>query len=407
MWQSALFATLVLQMASAFLAFLLPTLAPVLSDALGAGDSLIGYLSAINTIGSIVFLLMGTPLIRRAGPIRSLQLGLLLGAAGVLMLLAPFLPFVILGSFLLGLGYGPSAPAGSDILHRFSPIRHRNLIFSIKQAGVPLSGAAAGLVLPALYHAGGWTAVIFVALAVIAGTIGAVQPMRSMIDDRRAMAPSLRLSQFVSVTNLLLPLRALASSPGLVRLSAAGACFAISQGCWFAFLVTYLAEGLGFSLTQAGAIFATMQLAGIFGRILLGWISDRLNSGLMVLRLVALASAASSATLAMARPEWSFSGLCLLAGISGITVASWNGVQLAEIAKRAPPTGVTASAAGATVLIFSGYFGGPLAFALLLEVSGSFQTAFFATAAIPLAALLILSGAAVRRTDQRRSATRI
>ncbi len=82
-----------------------------------------------------------------------------------------------------------------------------------------------------------------------------------------------------------------------------------------------------------------------------------------------------------------------------MTVASWNGVQLAEIAKCAPPTGVTASAAGATVLIFSGYFGGPLVFALILEASGSFPVGFLVIAATTLLALVLLAGAKAKGPD--------
>ena len=37
-----------------------------------------------------------------------------------------------------------SSPAGSEILQRFSPPPIRNLVFSIKQTGVPLGGVLAG-----------------------------------------------------------------------------------------------------------------------------------------------------------------------------------------------------------------------------------------------------------------------
>src|SRR5215204_2541778 len=73
-------------------------------------------------------------------PIRALQIGLGLGGVGVALLALPFFAAPILASFLIGLGYGPSTPAGSDVLQRYAPARHRNLIFSIKQAGVPVGG---------------------------------------------------------------------------------------------------------------------------------------------------------------------------------------------------------------------------------------------------------------------------
>jgi hypothetical protein len=88
----------------------------------------------------------------------------------------------------------------------------------------------------------------------------------------RSAAAISRLSfgSFLGAQNLARPLRLLWSAPGIPRLALVGACFAIGQGCWFAFLVTYLVTELKLSLTAAGSTFALMQATGIFGRILLG-----------------------------------------------------------------------------------------------------------------------------------------
>ena len=107
------------------------------------------------------------------------------------------------------------------------------------------------------------------------------------------------------------------SAPGLPRLAFVGACFAVGQGCWFAFLVTYLVTELRLSLTAAGLVFAVMQATGVFGRILLGWVSDRLGSGLPTLRAVAVTSAATSLALALTGPGWPAWRLRSLPGSAG------------------------------------------------------------------------------------------
>ena len=89
-----------------------------------------GVFSGLGTLGSIVFLAIGTPLIRRFGPIRSLQAGLLLAGLGLVLLTPPSWLAILAANILIGIGYGPSAPAGSDILNSRravvrSPDRHR------------------------------------------------------------------------------------------------------------------------------------------------------------------------------------------------------------------------------------------------------------------------------------------
>jgi hypothetical protein len=46
-----------------------------------------------------------------------------------------------LGALLVGLGYGPITPAGSDLLKRVTPARLQPVEFSVKQAAVPAAGA--------------------------------------------------------------------------------------------------------------------------------------------------------------------------------------------------------------------------------------------------------------------------
>jgi MFS family permease len=171
-----------------------------------------------------------------------------------------------------------------------------------------------------------------------------------------------------------------------------GACFAIGQGTWMAFLVTYLVSRLGLTLPQAGFVFAAMQMTGIAGRLLLGWMADRTGSGILTLKLVAITSAATSVGLALTTPEWSFASVTVLAAVGGVTVSSWNGVQIAEVARLAPPGLIADTTAGSTILIFLGYVVGPAAFAALVALTGRFDLAFHAVAFVTLAALVALFG---------------
>jgi MFS family permease len=391
-WVGPLVAIFLMQATAAFLTRLVPTIAPAIMPELGWTETAIGYLAAVTTFGSIAFLLTGNPLIRRTGPIRALQIGLVLGGIGAALLAVPVFAAPIVASFLVGLGYGPSTPAGSDVLQRHAPARHRNLIFSVKQAGVPLGGVAAGIALPPIAEAAGWRATLAFATAVVLATVAAVQPLRARIDAGRSRHQPLTPGALLGLENLARPIASLASTPGLKRLAFVGACFAVGQGCWVAFLMTYLVADLRLSLTAAGLVFAVMMATGVFGRILLGFVSDRLGSGIFTLKLVAATSAATSLALALTSPAWPLWAVALLAGVGGVTVSSWNGVQIAEVARLAPRHLIGETAAGSTILIFLGYIVGPSAFAALVGATGRFDLAFMAVAAATLAALFGLMG---------------
>jgi MFS family permease len=389
-WLAALAVTVLIQTAVSYLSRLVPTLGPVLTTESGLLPDSIGYLSAVGTAGSILFLAAGNPLIARLGPIRALQGGLVIGIVGVLLLVLPSALTLYLSSFLVGLGYGPSAPAASDVLLRLSPPHRRSLIFSLKQAGVPLGGVLAGLTLPALFSGVGlgWSmaVVAFIPLA----TILLAQPVRRAVDAERDRAQTMAVGHLLSPANILAPFRLMRASPMLPRLTLSGAFFACGQGSLFAFLVTYLNQELGLDLVTSGVIFAMTQLTGIPGRILLGWLSDHMGSALPILRCIGIASAATTAAFALTTPAWSTPSLMLLSALAGITVSSWNGIQLAEIAREAPKGRVGETTSGATLVIFMGYVVGPAIFGMLIAATSSYRSAFLVIAALSLAATACL-----------------
>jgi MFS family permease len=389
-WIAPLLMMLLLQTTSAFLNQFLATMAPVLGPEFGWSQNAVGYLVATGMAGSIAFLMCGSPLVHGVGPIRAVQIGLGLGAFGIALLPLPLSVAPFMASLLIGLAYGPATPAGSDVLQRYAPARHRSLIFSIKQAGVPLGGAAAGLILPSIAAAAGWRAALVFAAGAVVATVAVAQTVRGRIDAGRDGARHLRLERFFSVENIRRPFAALWAGRQLPRLSVAGACLAMNQGAWNAFFVTYLVSGLGLSVQRAGAIFAIMQASGIAGRILLGWVSDRIGSGVVAVRMVAATSALTSVVIAGSSPDWPFWLLALLAAAAGLTVYGWNGVQLAEIARRAPRHLVGEASAGGTVLVFLGFTAGPTIFASILALTGRFDWAYLTVAVLPAFAFLLL-----------------
>jgi len=375
-WRIALATMVAVQMATSFLTRIPSTLAPVLAAERGWSDAVVGYLASLNTLGAILFLALGAPFLHRMGSVRALQAGLVVGIVGLTLLLPPFSAAAAMAALLIGLAYGPSAPAGNDILHRTAPLRRRAMIFSIKQAGVPVGGIIAGLGLPAIVAAFGWRVSLLAAGIFVSVVLLSVQPMRASLDAGRRRDQALTMRTFLSPANLLAPLAALTASASLLRLAAAGACLAVGQGIWFAYLITFAVSALGYDLRAAGVAFATMQAASVIGRPLLGWLADRFGSPRRLLGLIGLGSGLTSLAMAFVGPGWSYPLFCALAAVAGICVSSWNGVQLSEIARACPSHLVREASAGATLIIFLGYVAAPSVFALLLTLTGRFDIGF-------------------------------
>lgn len=387
-WLGPVVAVVLLQFIGSFTLVFMPNVAPLMAAEFGWTDSMIGFLAALIMAGSMSFLMAVAPLVHRAGPVRAIQFGLIFCIAAFLMLFVPLWIAPVIGAFLIGLSYGPSVPGSSQILQRFCPPSHMSLMFSIKQAAGALGGVCAGLALPAIAHFSGWRGTVVFAIILVAVLTVAVQPLRDRLDDQRDRARRLTFRAFLSVENLTRPVMALAAVPGLLPYAIGGGLLGITQGCWNAFLVTFLVSRLDYSLTHAGAIFATMQAATFGGRLVMGWISDRIGSGVAIMRFVSLATFVLTMVLAFVSPAWPGWLVALLAVASGVGVSGWNGVNLSEVTTRAPRHLIGEASAGAIVIVMGGHIIGPAFFgAMLWAIDGRFDTAFIAVGTISLVSL--------------------
>jgi MFS family permease len=358
-------------------------ISPALAQSLGVRTGLIGYQIAIVYGAAMVTSFVGGLWVRRWGACRISQAALALCAAGALLATISSVLALAAASVLIGLGYGMTNPSSSHLLGKLVTSGNRNLIFSIKQTGVPLGGIAAGLIAPpvAVFFGEAWPfAVTAVALVIL---IVLLQPLRAAWDGDRDPSVSVMRSPFGDV-------RSLWRTPVLRWLATAAFCFAAMQLCLTSFAVALLVEDLGFGLILAGTVLSAVQAAGFVGRVAWGWLADRLGNGLLVLQgLACVTTAGAVATSALYAGTESGVVYAVLIGF-GFTAVGWNGVFLAEIARSCPPLGIGSATGAALVFTFAGVLAGPPAFTLLHGVIGSFTTTFGVMAALPAAGFVLL-----------------
>jgi MFS family permease len=376
-WLVPIVAIFTLQTISAFLNRLVPILAPAMSADFEWSGSSIGYLTASNSLGSLVILMAGSAMFKQIGGMRTLQLTLLVGVAAMAWLLTPSLTIAFIACLIMGFSGGAANPAGSEVLQKYSPPGKRNLMFSIKQAGVPLGGVIAGLLIPLLVLLLGWrVALFFCALIILIPTLMTWRLSAGMDNTPSRKEHFFHFPTRESLRTLTVPLASLKHSKDLIKVSIVGALFAIPQSCWFTFTVIYLVDKLDYSLALAGAVFAVMQTGGVIGRIVLGWLSDYLRSPNATLRGAAVFSAVTTILLGFTSTEWPLWSVITLAFIAGCSAASWNGVQIAEVARYSPAEMISETAAGSSILVNLVNMTAPALFALFVASTGRYDYAF-------------------------------
>jgi MFS family permease len=373
-WIAALSATLLIQTVGTFVSQSIPVVAPRMTAELGVPPETIGNYASLNTLGAILFLLFGTPLVAAFGPARLLQWGVLTGAAALGLAMAGQLWLLPAAALLMGVGYGPTGPAGSRILQETAPPRHRVLIFSVKQAGAPAGGALAGFLAAPVAAAWGWQAALGLGIVIAVLSALALQPLRGSLDAERS--PRFRMREAFRLRRLAAPVTTLRLHPVLPPLCLQAFAFAALQGSLFNFTVTWLVEAHGFSLPAAGTVYATMQIAGVLGRLLLGWAADRLGDATRSLTVHGIVAAGFSALFVLAAPGAPWAVGLLLGFLCGFASASWNGIFLAEVARVSPPDRVAEASSGAIMLCFLGYLTAPSAFAFAVSRTGSWTLPF-------------------------------
>jgi predicted MFS family arabinose efflux permease len=186
-------------------------------------------------------------------------------------------------------------------------------------------------------------------------------------------------------------IRLVLRTPALRRLALSSTTFAATQLSMATFLVTFLTERAGVPLVTAGIVMAVAQGAGVVGRILLGWVADRLRRPGRVLALLGISMAIASVATGLISSAWPLTSIFVVTAILGLTGLSWNGVYLAEVAVIALPGAAGAATGGALSMTFLGIVLGPALFSAVVSLSGSYTLGFCIVAAAALMGGLLAS----------------
>jgi len=311
----------------------------------------------------------------RYGALRMSQAALVLLGGGMAAAAEGGLPGFAASAIIGGGGGAISTPTSSQLLGRVSPPRLAPLVFSIKQTAVPAGLLICGFLGPAMAHALGWRgAMLATGVACVVGAV-MLQPLRARFDEDRLPSRRFRLADFPATIASVL------STRDLRALSFA--CFAFNgvQAVFIAYFVTYLV-GMGYDLRAAGFLFSAVVALAMPCRILWGWLGSFHVAPHAVMAGLSISMAGSIALLGAVTAAWPVAAVVVVGALLSATALSWHGIVLSEAARLAA-AGTIATVTGG-VLSFGqvGAFAGPVAFSLLLSLTGGYG-AGWAVCAIP------------------------
>jgi len=391
-------------------------LAPAVASGLGVAPQRIGFFVSAAYFAAMLSGLACGGLIAGLGVWRVCQLSVLLAGAGLALGAAGWLVAMPIAALVIGVGYGLVNPASSHILARATPPGMMALVFSIKQTGVPVGGMIAGAMVPALLLAVGWQpTVLAIALATAAIAI-VIEPARRGSESTGSTGAATRSPQATAgsagalaresvaaglrrtVLGLGAPIRLVMSARPMRELAAVSFSYATVQLGLFTYLVSFLNLELGYSLVAAGLVFAVAQAAGVVGRIVWGALADRAFGARAMLGLLGVTMSACGLATAFESASWPLAAVVVVSALFGASAVGWNGVYLAEVARRAPAGAVGAATGGTQFFTFLGALIGPPLFGFIASATGQYAWGYAAFSLLPLAMgvwLLVVRGEAL------------
>jgi len=366
-------------------ALVVPVAAPELAKVFGVPVAMAGLHMGLLYFFSSLSMLMVGGFIRKLGAVRMSQIALTSMAVGLALGLTGEVWGLALGAVIIGIFGSSSTPASSDILARFAPPKHAAFIFSLKQTSVPAGGIVAGILVPFLLVNFGWQGVFYGTSALCISLAILLQPFRRLFDQNRNPAHRISPDQAVkTLKGVLIPTH-------FRHLVYATFTYCGLQGIFAAFFVSYLEGELGFTLVEAGAIFAVSQVASVVARIFWGWVMDRVGGARPVLSFLGISMAGSSVGVALLVPGWGEMVITLVAMGYSATAISWHGVVLAEVANISKPGMVATNTGGVLSFAVGGQFFYPFVMGGLLTLGGTYGLGFALGAAPALVVGLLFA----------------
>ncbi|MFQ5839582.1 MAG: MFS transporter [Candidatus Methylomirabilales bacterium] len=361
--------------------FGLPALAPFVREDLSLSLVQVGVLLAILDLGSFAAFIPTGIITDRWGERRVLQAGgIVMGMAVALAALTPSYGLLLVGLMLAGIGFPSGHTAGSKIVIRHFPAGSRGLAIGVRQAGLPIGGMAAALLIPFLAGLGGWQLALSAVglLCAIFGLLCGVLPDPPAGQGQGAGGAMIR--------HLL-------SDRDFLCITLMATALVVGQFTLPGYLPLFLVDRHGWTLSAAARLLAWVHFGGIVGRLMWGMVSDRF---LKARRQPVMAWViAGGGVLVLTLSQFPLGGgiglASALAFFAGLFLVGWNGLFINLIVEKVGASKAATALGVSLTVMFLGTMASPPLFGWVVEVTHSYTPAWLLVALCQVVALLFLN----------------
>ena len=273
--------------------------------------------------------------------------------------------------FLAGVGHAAINPATSKVVMAWFPLKRRSIAMGFKQTGVPVGGAFAAFLLPALSVKLGWRNAL-----VISGLVSVVSVVLSFLFYRKPVYGKKQNYSSASLKVSRLP--AIVKNRDIILLSVLMIGFLMLQSSLETYLVLYCIDVLNLTLIASGLMLSVTQIGAVIGRLGWGPVSDillraRRKIVLIIIGAISSVMCFSFALLGSHMPLWIIGVLVLIFGACAI---GWNAIYIVFVVELAG-RGREGRALGISLTIaFIGHLIGPPIFGGCVDYFGSYTASW-------------------------------
>lgn len=296
--------------------------------------------------------------------------------------------FVLL---LMGMFYSVSQPGGSKVILKWFPKENRGLAMGIRQAGIPIGGALAGVLIPFLTVQYNMTYAInsIACICIIGGVLFFVFYKEPYVQEEARKGHN-KISFWME-------LKVVICKKELYPIYITGICMISLQMVLVGHFMKFLAGEQSITSIVAGTVFSVMFFSGMIGRVALATISDVLYKGNRRIPLfIAVCAFIGLMLLLVMNIHTITSGvLYSVSALLGFFSIGWFSLFIAEVAELASEESVGITVSVALTLNQIAIIVAPVLFGYIVDEKG------YAYAWLCIVVLLSISAVSLYRKNKK------
>ncbi|WP_040151408.1 MFS transporter [Photorhabdus hainanensis] len=365
---TVLFIATITQACACFFVQGIGSIAPLLQQQMSLSAFQIGLLVSSAQLAPLVGLLVAGELLDRFNEKYVVSIGVFL--VGMTLCFTLFFDnyyVILILLFILGIGYSSAQPGGAKSVSNWFPKSQLGFAMGIRQAGLPLGGALASLILPFLAIRFNWHFAFFASgcIAIFGATLFFI-----FYKDKDPRAKQIRHINIIStIRNKMLMVK----EPAMFNIMLSGACLTAIQYSVVIYLISYFYEELKISPSIGATLLFSALVSGVVGRIALAAWSDRTKTNRYFQVLCCLFFSLIGITILFSIKTDSYYFLFPLMILLGFFGVGWYGPWVAYIADTAPKDrmgfalGLAMTANQVSVIVIAPLVG------ILRDITGSYN----------------------------------